>query len=79
MARSGVYSTTPRTLFFQLGTRTHANHCRKTLVRFRSIQIWCNGEEETALAVYWVMDGIDRCRVGFLPRHLLKHKTGTNC
>ena len=49
-----------------------------TLVRFRSIQIWCNGEEETALAVYWVMDGMDPCRVGFLPRHLLKHKTAYN-
>ena len=49
-----------------------------TLVHFRSIQIWCNGEEETALAVYWVTDGIDRCRVGFLPRHLLKHKTAYN-
>ena len=24
------------------------------------------------------MDGIDRCRVGFLPRHLLKHKTAYN-
>ena len=21
----------------------------------------------------WVTDGIDRCRVGFLPRHLVKH------
>ena len=49
-----------------------------TLVRFRSIQIWCNGEEETDLAVYWVTDGIDRCRVGFLPHHLLKHKTAYN-
>ena len=49
-----------------------------TLVRFRSVQIWCNGEEETALAVYWVTDGIDRCRVGFLPCHLLKHKTAYN-
>ena len=31
-----------------------------TLVSFRSVQIWCNGHEETALAVYWVMNGIDR-------------------
>ena len=30
--------------------------------------------EESALAVYWVTDAIDRCRVGFLPRHLLKHR-----
>ena len=32
-----------------------------TIVWFRSAQIWCNGQEETALAVYWDMDGIDRC------------------
>ena len=49
-----------------------------TLVRFRSVQIWCDGQEEMALAVYWVTDGIDRCRVGFLPRHLLKHKEAYN-
>ena len=45
-----------------------------TLVRFRAVQINVEGKEETALAVYWVMDGLDRCRVGFLPRHLIKHK-----
>ena len=30
------------------------------------------GNEESALAVYWISDGIDRCCVGFLPRHLVK-------
>ena len=25
--------------------------------------------EETAIAAYWITDGIDRCCVGFLPRH----------
>ena len=49
-----------------------------TLVQFRSVQIWCNGQEKTALAVYWVMDGIDQCRGGFLPCHLLKHKAAYN-
>ena len=49
-----------------------------TLVRFRFVQIWCNEQEETALAVYWVTDGIDRCRVGFLPCHLLKHQAAYN-
>ncbi len=28
--------------------------------------------EETAVAAYWVTDGIDRCRVGFLPRHCVR-------
>jgi hypothetical protein len=45
-----------------------------TVVRFRAVQIDVDGEEQTALAVYWVTDGIDRCRVGYLRRHLLKHK-----
>ena len=49
-----------------------------TLVQFRLVQIWCNGQEETAFAVYWVMDGIDRCRVGFLPHHLIKHQAAYN-
>lgn len=31
------------------------------------------GREETAIAVYWVTDGMDRCRVGFLPRHCIRH------
>ena len=28
---------------------------------------------EAAIGVYWVTDGIDRCLVGFLPRHCVKH------
>jgi hypothetical protein len=30
-------------------------------------------KEETALTVNWVSDGIDRCRVGFLPRAYVPH------
>jgi hypothetical protein len=44
------------------------------VVRFKAEQIVVNGKEETALAVFWVTDGVDRCKVGFLPRHLIKHK-----
>ena len=40
------------------------------VVCFRRVQVIVNGKEETAIAVYWVTEGIDRCRVGFLPRHL---------
>ena len=32
------------------------------------------GVEESAIGVYWVTDGIDRCLVGFLPRHCVHHK-----
>ena len=43
------------------------------VVRIRHVQILVDGSEESALAAYWIEDGIDRCHVGFLPRHLLKH------
>ena len=43
------------------------------VVRFRKVQIINqHGDEETAIAVYWVTDGIDRCRVGFLPKHHIR-------
>lgn len=29
--------------------------------------------EETAVAPNWVTDGVDRCRVGFLPKFQAKH------
>ena len=45
-----------------------------SVVRIRHVQITGEemGTEESALAVYWISDGIDRCHVGFLPRHLIK-------
>lgn len=43
------------------------------VVRIRHVQILVDGKEESALVAYWIADGIDRCRVGFLQRHLLKH------
>ena len=30
--------------------------------------------EEMAIGVHWVTDGIDRCLVGFLPCHCVRHK-----
>ncbi len=44
-----------------------------TLLRLRRVQIEVDGHEETVIACIWVTDGIDRCRVGFLKRHILKH------
>ena len=44
-----------------------------TLLRLRKEQILVDGQEETAVSCYWVTDGIDRCRVGFLKRHMVKH------
>lgn len=43
------------------------------VVRLRKVQILVEGMEETAIACYWVTDGIDRCRVGFLMRHMVQH------
>jgi hypothetical protein len=44
-----------------------------SVVRIRRMQIIGEtGNEESALAVNWISDGIDRCHVGFLPHHLLK-------
>ena len=49
------------------------------VVRFRKVQIINqHGDEETAIAVYWVTDNIDRCRVGFLPRHLIREADELN-
>ena len=44
-----------------------------SVVRIRHVQITGEmGKEESALAVYWISNGIDCCRVGFLSRHLVK-------
>ena len=45
------------------------------VVRLRRVQIADpdGDNEETAIAAYWVTDGVDRCRVGFLGRHTIKH------
>ena len=44
------------------------------VVRLRKVQV-VNGKgiEETVIAAKWVSDGIDRCRVGFLQKHLIKY------
>ena len=46
-----------------------------SVVRFRSIQILNSDDiEESAIGVYWVTDGVDRCLVGFLPRKCVQDK-----
>ena len=44
------------------------------VVRFRTTQVVVNGKEEQAIAAYHVTGGIDRCRVGFLRKNLLRFK-----
>ena len=48
------------------------------VVRLRKIQLMVEGKEETTIVAIWVMDGIDRCRVGFLPRHMVRHAARYN-
>jgi hypothetical protein len=45
-----------------------------SVARIRAEQINVDGKEETAMACFFVADGIDCCKVGFLPRHQIKHK-----
>ncbi len=42
------------------------------VVRLRKVQIQVEGQEETAIAAYWVTDGVNCCHVGFLQRHMVK-------
>ena len=44
-----------------------------TLVRLQKHQVYINGYEKSAVGVYWVSDGVDRCLVVFLHRHQVKH------
>jgi len=43
------------------------------VVRLHKIQLMVEGKEETAITEIWVTDGIDRCRVGFVPRHMVRY------
>ena len=43
------------------------------VVRLRKVQIEAGGGEETAIAVVWVTDGMNRCREGFLQCHMVAH------
>lgn len=43
------------------------------VVRLRKVQVLVDGKEETAIAAYWITDGMERCRLGFLQRHMVKH------
>ena len=44
-----------------------------TLLHLRREQILVDEKEETVIACYWVTNGVDCCRVGFLKRHMVKH------
>jgi hypothetical protein len=61
------------------GQSCKEHHCcgdelqEDVVVRLRKVQIQAGGGEATAIAAVWVTDGMDRCRVGFLQRHMVAH------
>jgi hypothetical protein len=46
------------------------------VVRLCKMQLMVEGKEEMVSTAIWVTDGVDRCRVGFLPCHMVKHAAG---
>jgi hypothetical protein len=56
----------------------HTVNCGEVLeedvvVRLWKVQVVVDGREEMAIAAIWVTDGIDRCCVGFLKHHMVRH------
>ena len=43
------------------------------VVRLRKAQVVIDEKEEAAIAAFWVSDGVDRFRVGYLPKFHVKH------
>ena len=53
-----------------------------SLIQLRKHQVYINGHEQSAVGVYWVSDSMDRCLVGYLHHHQVKHLNkleGTLC
>ena len=45
-----------------------------SVVCFRKVQVLIDGKEESVIAAFWVLDGVDRCRVGYLPIFHVTHR-----
>lgn len=43
------------------------------LLRLVKEEIMVEGKIETVVSAYWVMDSVERCRVGFVPRFMVVH------
>ena len=43
------------------------------VLRLRKVQVQINQQEQSAIAAFWVSDGIDRCRIGYLPKAYVKN------
>ena len=43
------------------------------VLHLRKVQVQMNQQEHSAIAAFWVSDGIDCCRVGYLPKAYVKN------
>ena len=43
------------------------------VLHLRKVQVQMNQQEQSVIAAFWVSDGIDRCRVGYLPKAYVKN------
>ena len=43
------------------------------VLRLRKVQVQMNQQEQSAIAAFWVLDGIDHSRVGYLPKPYVKN------
>ena len=43
------------------------------VLHLRKVQVQMNQQEQSAIAAFWVSDGIDRCCVGYLPKAYVKN------
>ena len=48
------------------------------IVHLRTVQLMVDRKEEKAIEVVWVTKGMDCCRVGFLPCHMVRHAARYN-
>ena len=39
----------------------------------RKVQVLINQQEESAVVAFWVLDGIDHCHIGYLPKVYVKN------
>ena len=43
------------------------------VLHLRMVQVLMNKQEQSAIAAFWVSDGIDCCRIGYLPKAYVKN------
>ena len=43
------------------------------VLHLRKVQVQINQQEQSTIAAFWVSDGIDHCRIGYLPKAYVKN------